>query len=83
MSDRPLTRAVRLSGAPAGGVRLSRRELLRSAALAAGAAGASGLLAACGGSGSKQEGSGSGGTSGSGQAGPAGSLRGDLSFSLS
>jgi hypothetical protein len=64
MSDRP---------AP----QLSRRDLLRSAAWAAGALGASGLLAACGGGSGGSGGSGGqGGTSGGqGQAGPAGSLR--------
>jgi hypothetical protein len=61
MSDRP---------AP----RLSRRDLLRSAACAAGALGASGLLAACG-DGSGGSGSQGGTSGGQGQAGPAGSLR--------
>ena len=58
MSDRPVWRP---SGLPELGdwtARLSRRDLLRSAALAAGTAGASALLAACG-SGSKSGGSGS------------------------
>jgi hypothetical protein len=53
MSDRPVSRVVGGSEPPDLGARLSRRELFRSAALAAGAAGASALLAACGGSGSK------------------------------
>jgi hypothetical protein len=58
MSDRPVSR-LRGPAEPQDRVaRLSRRELLRSAALAAGTAGASALLAACG-SGSKSGGSGS------------------------
>jgi hypothetical protein len=58
-------RAPDLSGA----ARLSRRDLLRSAALAAGALGASGLLAACGG------GEGGGGYRDQGGQATAGSLR--------
>jgi hypothetical protein len=71
MSKRPVTR---LAGAPdplAGGARLSRRDLLRSAALTAGALGASGLLAACGGG----SGGGGGGSAGQSQQGAAGSLK--------
>jgi hypothetical protein len=70
MSDRPVTRRVRLPEPPVGRVgatRLSRRDLLRSAALATGALGASGLLAACGG--------GSGGQSGQAGQPPTGSLK--------
>jgi hypothetical protein len=69
MSDRPPTSRP-VPPDPLDGAWLTRRDLLRSAALAAGALGASGLLAACGG------GSGSGGSGGSSarQAAP-GSLR--------
>jgi hypothetical protein len=73
MSDRPVTGRVWLPDHLAGAAQLSRRDLLRSAALAAGALGASGLLAACGGGQS-----GSSGQSGSGAQGaqaPAGSLK--------
>jgi hypothetical protein len=52
MSDRPVSRLRGLPESLDRVARLSRRELLRSAALAAGGAGASALLAACG-SGSK------------------------------
>src|SRR6266498_5517 len=68
LSDRPVSRLVGFSEPLDRGSRLSRRDLLRSAALAAGA---SALLAACGGSGSK---SGSATTTGSQQS-QAGSLR--------
>jgi len=68
LSDRPVSRLVGFSEPLDRGARLSRRDLLRSAALAAGA---SALLAACGGSGSK---SGSATTTGSQQS-QAGSLR--------
>ncbi len=64
MSDRPVTRRVRLPDHLTGAAQLSRRDLLRSAALAAGALGASGLLAACG-----------GGQGDSGAQAPAGSLK--------
>jgi hypothetical protein len=74
MSDRPVSRLVGFPEPLARGARLSRRDLLRSAALAAGTAGASALLAACGGgSGSKPSGSGTASTS---QAGQADSLQG-------
>jgi hypothetical protein len=69
-SDRPVTRRVGAPGPLAGATRLSRRDLLRSAALTAAALGASGLLGACGG------GSGSSGSAGQGQQqGAAGSLK--------
>jgi hypothetical protein len=58
MSDRPVSRLRGVAEPQDRAARLSRRELLRSAALAAGTAGASALLAACG-SGSKSGGSGS------------------------
>jgi hypothetical protein len=75
MTDRPDSRLVGVPEPLARGGRLSRRDLLRSAALAAGAAGTSALLAACtGGSGSKSAGSG-GTAGGSGQQGQAGSLQ--------
>jgi hypothetical protein len=57
MSDRPVSRPVGGSKPLGPEAQLSRRDLLRSAALATGAAGASALLAACGGSGSKPSGS--------------------------
>jgi len=73
MSDRPLSRPVRFPEPLVRGTRLSRRDLLRSVALAAGTAGASALLAACGGgSGSKSATTTAGTTS---QAGQAGSLQ--------
>ena len=49
MSDRPVPRLAGRTEPLDRGARLSRRDLLRSAALAAGTAGASALLAACGG----------------------------------
>jgi hypothetical protein len=69
MSDRPVSRPSGLPELGDWAARLSRRDLLRSAALAAGTAGASALLAACG-SGSKSGGSSSATTAGppSGQA---------------
>ena len=70
MSDRPVSRLVGVPELLDRGSRLSRRDLLRSAALAAGA---SALLAACGGSGSKPSGSGT--ASGSSQQGQADSLK--------
>ena len=57
MSDRPVPRLRGLPELDLRAVRISRRDLFRSAALAAGAAGAAALLAACG-SGSKSGGSG-------------------------
>src|SRR6266508_3272701 len=72
MSDRPVTRLAGISEPLDRGARLSRRDLLRSAALAAGTAGASALLAACG-SGSKSTSSTA--ASGSSQQGQANSLR--------
>jgi hypothetical protein len=57
MTDRPVPRLRGLPELDDRAVRISRRDLLRSAGLAAGAAGASALLAACG-SGSKSGGSG-------------------------
>ena len=78
MSDRPVARPAGLPEAPARDARLSRRDLLRSAALAAGTVGTSALLAACTGrSGSRSTGSdgGTGGTGGSGEQAKAGSLQ--------
>jgi hypothetical protein len=49
MSDRPVTAGELLPDPTTAVARLSRRDLLRSAALLAGTLGASGLLAACGG----------------------------------
>ena len=71
MSDRPVSRLVGGSEPPDRGARLSRRDLLRSAALAAGTASASALLAACGGSKSPS----STAASGSSQQGQANSLQ--------
>src|SRR6266498_3834889 len=66
LSDRPVSRLVGGSEPLDRRARLSRRDLLRSAALAAGA---SALLAACGGgSGSKSSSSSTAGTSSQGQA---------------
>jgi len=66
MSDRPVSRLVGVPELLDRRARLSRRELLRSAALAAGA---SALLAACGGgSGSKSSSSSTAGASSQGQA---------------
>jgi len=74
MSDRPDTRLAGISEPLDRGARLSRRDLLRSAALAAGTAGASALLAACGG-GSGSKSTSSTAASGSSQQGQANSLR--------
>jgi hypothetical protein len=74
MSDRPVSPLVGATEPLDRGARLSRRDLLRSAALAAGTAGASALLAACGG-GSGPKSSGSGTASGTSQQGQAGSLQ--------
>src|SRR6266508_2117866 len=74
MSDRPVTRLAGISEPLDRGARLSRRDLLRSAALAAGTAGASALLAACGG-GSGSKSTSSTAASGSSQQGQANSLR--------
>ena len=75
MSNGPVPHRVGAPDPLMGAARLSRRDLLRSAVLAAGALGASGLLAACGG------GSG-GGSSQGGQQAPAGSLKA-LAFNTS
>ncbi len=58
MTDRPVTRPTGSTDPLVRLGRLSRRDLLRSMALAAGTAGTAALLAACGGSGSKPSGSG-------------------------
>jgi hypothetical protein len=71
MSDSPVSSPTGAFEALHRRARLSRRDLLRSAALAAGSAGASALLAACGGSGSKS----SGGGTASGTSQQAGSLQ--------
>jgi hypothetical protein len=55
MSDRPVTPGELLPDPTTAAARLSRRDLLRSAALVAGTLGASGLLAACGGGSGGQE----------------------------
>jgi len=68
MSDRPVTRLAGLPEALVRDARLSRRDLLRSAALAAGTVGTSALLAACGGGSGSRSG-------GSGQQAKAGSLQ--------
>ena len=56
MSDRPVIRPTGPTERLVRGGRLSRRDLLRSAALAVGTAGTSALLAACGGSNGKSSG---------------------------
>jgi hypothetical protein len=58
MSDRPVPRPTGSTEPVVRLGRLSRRDLLRSVAMAAGSAGTAALLAACGGSGSKPSGSG-------------------------
>jgi anti-sigma factor RsiW len=78
MTDRPVTRPTGSTDPLVRLGRLSRRDLLRSMALAAGTAGTAALLGACGGSGSKPSGPGAATTAPPAQAGSLQALAANL-----